>query len=96
MNDDMFANDISNRVLYDMIDRRFTNLESRMDRLEVKVDKLEEKLAENTERINALYLRGDKQQITFSRTLLAGNAFLAAAVAFVVAIFTGQFVIKNY
>lgn len=117
MNDDMFANDISNRVLYDLLmgmkqdivgmkqdiegvkkdmNRRFNEVDRRFNELDARIGRLEAKVEKNTERIEELFLRGDKQQITFSRTLLAGNAILAAAVAFIVAIFTGQFVIKNY
>lgn len=69
------------------IDRRFNELDARMSRLEIKVEK-------NSERIEELFLRGDKIQIGFSRTMLAGNSLLSGIIAFIVAMFTGQYVMK--
>lgn len=94
MNDTTYNNEISNRMLYDLMDRRFNELEVRMSRLEVKVDRLELKVEKNSQRIEELFLRGDKVQIGFSRLLLAGNSILTMVIAFIVAMFTGQYVMK--
>lgn len=93
----MYPNEVSNRMLYDLIidqGQAINSLKQDIVRLEAKIGRLDEKIDRLEEKVDRLELKAEKVQIGFSRTMLAGNSVLAGVIAFIVAMFTGQYVVK--
>ena len=100
--ENMHAREVPNWMLYDLImefkkdvERRFEDVDRRFEVVERKFESLEAKIDKNSERINELYMRGDKVKIGFSRQVLLGNGAFAAVIAFFTSLFTGYLVVDT-
>jgi len=107
--ENMHAREVPNWMLYDLImefkkdvylrfdevNRKFEDVDRRFENVERKFESLEAKIDKNSERINELYMRGDKVKIGFSRQVLLGNGAFAAVIAFFTSLFTGYLVVDT-
>ncbi len=80
----MYQKEIPNWMLYELLQNQqkmLERLESRFDRIERKVDEI--------------YINREKVQIDFSRRLLLGTGLLSGIISFIIALFTGSFIVRT-
>lgn len=101
MNQDMLPKEVPNWMLYDLVERRFNEMDRKFDAIDRRfeaIDRrfeaLEAKVEKNTESINELYLNRDKLKLTFSNGFALGTGLFSAVIAFFTALFTGTYVVK--
>lgn len=94
MNQEMPPKEVPNWVLYDLVERRFNEMDRKFEAIDRRFESLETKVEKNTESINELYLNRDKLKLTFSNGFALGTGLFSAVIAFVTALFTGTYVVK--